>query len=290
VNGTPLKNSVTWLTEFLRIGNFQFTCDACHSAGNTVTVIPNTTNAGAAENAQLRSDIANLHMSFKAMSGNIGQLTQQLSEIQHNLMCSAAASPPPSEDGSKTETAAAPAARCSTYAGMVSSSIAESVKKAVAATIKERDSAARDKASMMIYGLPENRRDTREVDSVLKAISACSSFSTCIRLGREDNGQGVPRPLKVVFDSVCDRDAVLRAAKNLKGHGTYGKLRLSRFLSAEEMEKVKEARARCKQLNDAASTTEAGKKPYFVINGKIVSRGADGKFVYYQQSTTKTKN
>jgi hypothetical protein len=224
------------------------------------------------------------------MSGNIGQLTQQLSDIQHNLMFSAVVSPPPSPDGSMAEATAAPAARCSTYAGIVSSSIAESVKKAVTATIKERDSAARDKASMMVYGLPENRRDIREVESVLKAISVCGSISTCIRLGREDNGLGAPRPLKVLFDSVCDRDAVLRAAKNLKGHSTYGKLRLARFLSAVEMEKVKETRARCKQLNGDSSTAEAGKKPYFVINGKIVSRNADGKFVYYQQPTIKTKN
>ena len=51
------------------------------------------------------------------------------------------------------------------------------------------------------------------------------------------------------------------------------------------MEKVKETRARCKQLNDAADLASADEKPYFVINGKIMTKSSDGKLSQLKPST-----
>jgi hypothetical protein len=77
-----------------------------------------------------------------------------------------------------------------------------------------------------------------------------------------------PRPLKVIFNTVGDRDSVLRAAHLLKGNKVYERLSIRRFLNAEEMAKDRETRAECKLLNEKTSVTGTNKKAYVVINGK----------------------
>lgn len=92
------------------------------------------------------------------------------------------------------------------------------------------------------------------------------------------------RSLKV-FSNFFNRDAVLRAAKNLKSHSTFGHVRISKYLSFVELETITNIRSRCQKLNNVARKLEAGKTPYFVINAKKVSKDPNGKLEPHQQSS-----
>ena len=146
-------------------------------------------------------------------------------------------------------------------------------------SINARESQMRDKASVTFYGLPERRNNPHDFADVLYAISIGCVASAGLRLGQQatDPTKTRPRPLKVVFNNTSNRDAVLRAAKNLKGHKKFNNIRRARFLTKNEIEKDREARAQYKQLNNAAGVCASGKKPFIVINGRIMTRTKEGK-------------
>lgn len=62
-------------------------------------------------------------------------------------------------------------------------------------------------------------------------------------------------------------------------------MRISKFLTSDEMAILTKTRAQCKQLNDATGVKEAGKRPYVVINGQIMLRDADGKLSRYREAS-----
>ena len=152
--------------------------------------------------------------------------------------------------------------------------MAESVKSAVVVSMKNMDSITRDKSSVMFYGMPESKQDTRKVKNVLKAMSVICEPTACMRLGKKADDVR-SRPLKVIFSNTVDKNRVLGAAKSLKVHAIFKKVRVSKFLSHEEMDKLKSIRAQCKQLNDEAN----GSSKYIVINSRIMTKGIDEKLV-----------
>ncbi len=143
---------------------------------------------------------------------------------------------------------------------------------------------SRDKSSVMIYGLPESKQDSQDITNVLKAISVTCDPISWFRLGKpvNDCSSARPRPLRVIFSKSSDKNSVLSAAKNLKGNIAFGKVRISRFLSSDELTQLKQTRVQCTQLNDKSGSAD---KRFVVINGKIMTKGSDGKLKPFSQAT-----
>ena len=136
---------------------------------------------------------------------------------------------PPSQDCKNASLPSSPAtvpAQPASYASVVTSAIAVSVKEAVVDNIKDRESMSRVKSSVMIYGLPESKQDSQDIAKVLKAISVTCEPIAWFRLGKLINyGPSCrPRPLRLIFSKPSDKNFVLSAAKNLKGNIAFRKL------------------------------------------------------------------
>ena len=172
---------------------------------------------------RLGRDIASLQNSYSVISASLNQIVLQICELKNNIAIS---SVPISNDAGSLATKTAPAV---SYANIVSSSIAESVKSAVVVSMKNMDSITRDKSSVMFYGMPESKQDTREVKNVFKAMSVICELTACIRLGKRADGV-CPRPLEVIFSNTADKNRVLSAAKSLKVHAIFKKVCVSKFL------------------------------------------------------------
>ena len=54
------------------------------------------------------------------------------------------------------------------------------------------------------------------------------------------------------------------------------------FLSSDELSQLKQTRVQCMQLNDTSGSDD---KRFVVINGKIMTRGSDGKLKPYSKPT-----
>jgi hypothetical protein len=141
----------------------------------------------------------------------------------------------------------------------------------------------RDKASVVIYGLPERKQDCSDVGSILRAISVNCSPVDGFRMGKapSDPATDRPRPLKVIFSSEDDKYMVLRAARHLKDDHAFRYVRISKYLSSDEMTKLKATRAVCDKLNKDAGC-HTSRKQYIVIDGGIKVRGSDGKLKDYK--------
>ncbi len=59
-------------------------------------------------------------------------------------------------------------------------------------------------------------------------------------------------------------------------------LKLTPWLSEQEMLKVKAADKHCKELNDAAHPRHSGPPPFFVISGVIKTKDRYGKIITYR--------
>jgi phage-related protein len=204
------------------------------------------------------ADITRCNKEIASVKLSIAALDSKISSFMSNM--------------SSTMSSASPDTQPS-HVDVVSKRLSESVKQVVTETIDDRDKRNRDRTAATFYGLPEKRQDSDDVTYVLKAISIKCVPAYGVRLGHGAQ----PRPLKVIFNTVGDRDSVLRAAHLLKGNKVYERLSIRRFLNAEEMAKDKETRAECKLLNEKTSATGTNKKAYVVINGKIMSTRPDAK-------------
>ena len=160
------------------------------------------------------------------------------------------------------------------YASMLTKSLSDTVFKTVEKSIKARDNAAWDKLSAMFYHLPEHRQDLSDVTKALKAMSVKCIPISCVRLDRPTTGSSASCPLKVIFRGTEDKETVIRTAKQLKVYSIFGQVSVSHFLSHEELSKVKDARNRCRQMNDALSD---GTRTYIVIDGRIMIKESNGK-------------
>ena len=235
-----------------------------------------------------RNDIAGLQSSIKTISANIDSVISQVNDMQRSLQSTLLSATLPTEvreEGSPAVIHPSTTSQPPSYASMLTKSLSDTVSKAVEKSIKARNNAARDKLSAIFYHLPEHRQDLSDVTKVLKAMSVkCISIS-CVRLGRPTTGSSASRPLKVIFRGTEDKEAVNRAAKQFKGYSIFGQVSVSRFLSHEELSKVKNVRNRCRQMNDALID---GTRPYIVIDGRIMMKRSNGKLQAVYASSNKS--
>ena len=270
-----LRNKIDWLAELLQFGSLAYQCKECKEKHSTLSMKDVATETVTKEDKEIpfhHNDIASLQSSIKAISANIGSVISQVNDMQRSLQSTLLSVTIPTEvreEGSPAVIHPSTTSQPPSYASMLTKSLSDTASKAVEKSIKARDNAARDKLSAMFYHLPEHRQDLSDVTEVLKAMSVKCIPISCVRLGRPTTGSSAYRPLKVVFRGTEDKEAVIRAAKQLKGHSIFGQVSVSRFLSHEELSKVNDARNRCMQMNDALTD---GTRPYIVIDGRIMMK------------------
>ena len=109
-----------------------------------------------------------------------------------------------------------------------------------------------------------------------------------MRIGRTPaaGNKKKPRLIKAELSTSLDCDHLLSAAKKLKTDHAMANITVARWISQEEMEKVKLLRSRCKTLNSTEMPSADGRKPYFVISGRIMKKTTDGKFFLCKDEVT----
>ena len=85
-----------------------------------------------------------------------------------------------------------------------------------------------------------------------------------------------PRPLNVDMRTLHDRDELLSSASQLMKNVLIKYIRISTWLSREDMAKVRSLRERCKVLSDSAPVNDKRIKPYVVISGRLMTRDKNG--------------
>ena len=136
---------------------------------------------------------------------------------------------------------------------IVSKSITDIIKQAVSETIKDCENNTQDESSVILLDLAGRKQDFQDVGTLLKEIIVNSMSAACIRIGRKT---GNARPLKLVLNSVANKDTVLRAAKHLKGSKTFTRIRVVRILTKDELVKDKAIRNSAKKPNEDAEATD----------------------------------
>lgn len=89
-----------------------------------------------------------------------------------------------------------------------------------------------------------------------------------------------------MFSNPAIRNTVLAAAKCLKNHPSPEKIRILKFFLEDERQQLKQTRAQCEKMTQAAGCAEPGKKQYVVTNGKIMEKDADGNLKNYNHPIT----
>ena len=152
--------STEWLQGFIVQCDLKYSCQEnkqkSHDSttikldGNSAQCLPQQRQGNIT--TQLHNEIASLQSSFMAISTSANQIAQQMSELKSSLLPASDMSLSRDEQMSEMSSISSKQA---TYTSIVSKSISETVKKVVTDSIKVRNSLAREKCSIVIYGLPE---------------------------------------------------------------------------------------------------------------------------------------
>ena len=123
---------------------------------------------------------------------------------------------------------------------------------------------------MVVNGFPEDVRDYTDLLDMLAFLGCSSDVVRHESIGRISNNTPAVRPIKVVLRSACDREFILSRTNLLRGDTYYSGTYISRWLSQNDLNKVKILRHQCRDLNKASPTDKKGRKPYVVISGQLM--------------------
>ena len=90
-------------------------------------------------------------------------------------------------------------------------------------------------------------------------------------------GKAFLRSLKVELQSKDGRDVVQAIARGLKDDTESQSIRIAHWLVCSELDKVKTLRQQCQKMKHQSTAIINGKKPYVVLNGRLMIRSTDGK-------------
>jgi hypothetical protein len=166
-----------------------------------------------------------------------------------------------------------------TYAQVLSSN---DIAIAVETAIKKSRKQEQQSTCVVMYGMYEYDNDWSDVADIFQLISCHARPLMLTRIG--NTARSNARPLKIELSSLSDAKEVLSCAGQLKWHDDTYRLRLSPWLSEDEMTKIRETRKRCKVLNDKFEA-DSGTKPFVVISGELKVR-KDGKLVTFLDSAS----
>lgn len=251
-NNEPLKNKIDWLSDFIKYASLVYRCKACTDKSKVVHQVATT-------------EITNI-------AGQISDVKQSIEDLKNKMaLFTASICSTKSDIGA---TALKP-----TYAQVLSSQdIAIAVETAITKSRKKEQQST----CVVMYGMYEYDNDWGDVADIFQLISCHARPLTLTRIGNATRSNA--RPLKIELSSLSDTKDVLSCANQLKWHDDTYHLRLSPWLSEDEMSKIRDTRRRCKLLNDKASA-DNGTTPFVVISGELKIR-KDGKLVTYREPAT----
>jgi hypothetical protein len=144
------------------------------------------------QHEQMRQDFADLQASVCTMASSITQLTSQLDSIASKL-----------PNSPITTEYSAQKASCPSYADILSAGM---MKSAMSQAIREHHQAVSDKASVVIYGMPEDNHDQQDVLELLDFLGYPCHNAQHTRLGRPVTHKrpSAPRPIKLELKSAND--------------------------------------------------------------------------------------
>ena len=125
------------------------------------------------------------------------------------------------------------------YAQVLSQDLSKAVKAAVSETLTSQRHSERASLSVVIYGLPEEYNDRSEVLNIFSSISCHAKPIKMFKLGRYGYSGKSPRPLKVEMRTLHDRDELFSSASQLMKSVLTKHIRISVWLSREDMAKVR---------------------------------------------------
>ena len=137
------------------------------------------------------------------------------------------------------------------------------VKTVVNQIIKEQQKVYNDRSSIVVYGFPEENKDSQELINMFKFLDCRCEIIMHIRIGPSQKLGG--RLLKVVLKSPNDVNFVLSNAKHLKHDKYYSGVYLSKWLLREELNNIKLLRQECEDLNKANQDKVNKDRRLFII-------------------------
>ena len=277
----PLRNSLEWLQAFLSCCDFKFVCFDCQqtsgvhgkSAGSSVD---NSKSSLEELVVTLRNLLLNINVKIDKLQNDINNnkpLISNLMDCVEEISLS--------DDKSSSNVIDHPA--CSTtgstsYAHVLSKNISDVVKNSVAESLKQQKMDDIENSSFVVFGFPEDRRDYFDLHELMEFLNCRGDIVSYSRIGRVAKlVQG--RPLKVVLRLATDCEYVLTHANLLRKNDYYSGVYLSRWLSKDEMNKLKVLRLHCEELNKTCASDVKGRKPYLIISGKLMKRESGGKLI-----------
>ena len=132
VYGTPLRNSIQWLSDFLNDGDFQlvFVCVTCKHKSKNLEISSATNPQQEKESVQPLGDYNALKESVLSLSTNVNIITKQLSELKSSIQAFTDSPAVGSVDASK------PNLPRKSYADIVATDIIQVVQNVVAQGFK----------------------------------------------------------------------------------------------------------------------------------------------------------
>ena len=146
--GTPLRNSIEWLAEFVEQFRFQYYCDTCESVSKQ-TYKSNKDDDDAIR--ELRSSMADMTRRIDEIQSDLSHKLQQLidaSSSSKDLITS-------------TIGIVATADKPASYAAVATKDISDAVKSAFTEIIARQKSDDRDRSAIAMYGLLESNHDLK---------------------------------------------------------------------------------------------------------------------------------
>jgi hypothetical protein len=167
------------------------------------------------------------------------QLCEMKAELKSGLCTGVSVHSLVSTDGVSSESTKSSSSK-STYAQALSKDISQAVMTAVSQSFTAQREEERVCSSVVMHGLYENRTDRNDITDILGLISCQIRPKNVPRIGRTVGSR--PRPVRIEMFSPADSNAILSSASALQRYSSTKHLRLSPWLSEQDMEKVRAAR------------------------------------------------
>ena len=163
------------------------------------------------------------------------------------------------------------------FATVVSAgNLSKVVKSTMAESMREQKAADRDRACVAIHGFKEHGRDIGDVNELCQYIDCQVNVISVVRIGRPPTSTRRPPLLKVLLQSVADKNLFLQAAKFLKDDPSTSSIFIAPRLSPVELAKLRKTQDRCCQLNAKSPAMADDRKPFLVISGRLMQRSVSG--------------
>ena len=248
-----------------------FPCEAQHPSSQS----------GLCEVTQVQ-DLADVEKSVLELGNKLAGVVSSLDSLREDIRVKVSAysdknAPKAGTFASSTANASSPP----TYADIAASEV---VKKVISQTLAEQCKLTLDKSTLVVYGFPEEGDDYDELLAMFECPDCHCDVIRHQRMGHAARNN-VGRPIKVELRSPRAAGFILSNIRRLKDDAYYTGVKISKWLSAEELRELKSLRQRCNKLNEVSVAGNQMQKKFVVISGKIMVRSANGKLQLYSNSS-----